>query len=36
MDFSGPENNRVMNVTVWDAAGAELWSKEIRARELRP
>ena len=36
LDFSGLENDRVMNVTVWDAAGAELWSKQIRARELRP
>lgn len=36
LDFSGPERDRVMNVTVWDAAGEALWSKEIRARELRP
>jgi len=36
LDFSGPGRDRVMKVTVWDKDGAELWSKEIRARELRP
>ncbi|MDP2470921.1 MAG: alkaline phosphatase D family protein [Candidatus Palauibacterales bacterium] len=36
LDFSGPERDRVLNVTVWGSDGEELWSKEIRARELRP
>lgn len=36
LDFSGPRADRVMKVTVWDVNGDELWSKEIRARELRP
>jgi alkaline phosphatase D len=36
LDFSGPRTDRVMTVTVWDVNGDELWSKEIRARELRP
>ena len=36
LDFSGPEDDRVMDVTVWDVNGEELWSKEIRARQLRP
>lgn len=36
LDFSGPERDRVMKVTVWGASGEELWSKELRARELRP
>lgn len=36
LDFSGPERDRVMRVTVWDVDGEELWSKEIRARDLRP
>lgn len=36
LDFSGPRSDRVMRVTVWDVNGDELWSKEIRARELRP
>ncbi len=36
LDFSGPRDDRVMKVTVWDVNGDELWSKEIRARELRP
>jgi alkaline phosphatase D len=36
LDFSGPRRDRAMKVTVWDVRGEELWSKEIRARELRP
>lgn len=36
LDFAGPRNDRVMKVTVWDVAGEELWSKEIRARDLSP
>ena len=36
LDFSGPRADRLMKVTVWDVNGDELWSKEIRARELRP
>jgi alkaline phosphatase D len=36
LDFTGPGNDRAMKVTVWNVNGAELWSKEIRARELRP
>lgn len=36
LDFSGPRADRVMQVTVWDVNGNELWSREIRARELRP
>jgi len=35
LDFSGPRADRLMMVTVWDVNGDELWSKEIRARELR-
>jgi alkaline phosphatase D len=36
LDFSGPDRDRVLNVTVWDAEGEALWSKEIRAHDLRP
>lgn len=36
LDFSGPRDDRALNVTVWNVRGEELWSKQIRARELRP
>jgi alkaline phosphatase D len=34
LDFSGPLTDRVLKVTVRDVEGAELWSAEIRARDL--
>jgi alkaline phosphatase D len=36
LDFSGPRTNRSMKITVFDANGAELWTRTIRASELRP
>jgi alkaline phosphatase D len=35
LDFSGPRTDRSMRITVFDANGAELWTRTIRASELR-
>lgn len=35
LDFSGPRQDRVVKISVYDAAGTELWSRSIRATELR-
>jgi alkaline phosphatase D len=35
LDFSGPRTDRVMQITLHDAAGTELWTRAIRASELR-
>jgi alkaline phosphatase D len=36
LDFSGPRTDRSMKITVFDANGAELWTRTIRASALRP
>ena len=35
LDFSGPRTDRSMLVTIRDADGAPLWTRTIRASELR-
>lgn len=35
LDFTGPRTDRSMKITLYDAAGTELWSRTIRAAELR-
>lgn len=35
MEVTGPREDRTMTVTVFDREGRELWSRSLRARELR-
>ncbi|MAD98631.1 MAG: phosphodiesterase [Flavobacteriaceae bacterium] len=35
LNVSGPRNNRVLKMTIYNADGKELWSKEIKASDLR-
>ena len=35
LDFSGPRTDRSMKITVFDANGSELWTRTVRAAELR-
>ncbi|HET9133537.1 MAG TPA: alkaline phosphatase D family protein [Gemmatimonadales bacterium] len=35
LEFSGPRTDRVMTIRIHDAAGAERWSRQIKASELR-
>jgi alkaline phosphatase D len=35
LDFSGPRQDRVVRISIRDPAGTELWSRSIRAAELR-
>lgn len=35
LDFSGPRQDRVLTITVRATDGSEVWSREIRASELR-
>lgn len=34
-DVSGPLNNRVLKITVYDGKGTERWTREIRASDLK-
>lgn len=36
LDVTGPRTDRTMTVTIHDVAGDEVWSRAIRASELRP
>ena len=35
MEVTGPREDRTMTVTVFDREGRELWSRSLRARDLR-
>ena len=35
LDFSGPRTDRVLTITVRAADGSEVWTREIRAQDLR-
>jgi alkaline phosphatase D len=35
LDFSGPREDRLLTITVYATDGGEVWSREIRASELR-
>ena len=35
LDFSGPRTDRVLTITVRATDGSEVWTREIRAQDLR-
>jgi alkaline phosphatase D len=36
IEVSGPRNERTLTLAVWDARGAQKWTRTIRAADLRP